>query len=213
MKITKYGHCCLLIETNEKRILTDPGAFSTGFTMLTEIDIVLITHEHGDHLHIESLKAVLETNPHATVITNESVGKLLQKEQIECTIVADQEQLTPHSIPLKAYEGEHVEIFAEYGLVQNTGFLINDSLFYPGDAYTVPAEAVSILALPVAGPWCKLSAAIRYALQVKPRMAFPVHDAVLSEAGKQATYPHCSRELEAAGITFETFAEKSTIDI
>ncbi|MBI2052837.1 MAG: MBL fold metallo-hydrolase, partial [Candidatus Ryanbacteria bacterium] len=29
MKITKFGHCCLLIKENGVRILTDPGTYST----------------------------------------------------------------------------------------------------------------------------------------------------------------------------------------
>jgi len=28
MKITKLGHCCLLIETKGKRVLTDPGSYT-----------------------------------------------------------------------------------------------------------------------------------------------------------------------------------------
>jgi L-ascorbate metabolism protein UlaG (beta-lactamase superfamily) len=28
MKIKKIGHCCLVIETNGKRIMTDPGSFT-----------------------------------------------------------------------------------------------------------------------------------------------------------------------------------------
>src|SRR3990167_7420555 len=54
MKIKKIGHCCLRIEEQETVILTDPGVFSTLQNEEQGIDIVLITHEHGDHLHIES---------------------------------------------------------------------------------------------------------------------------------------------------------------
>jgi L-ascorbate metabolism protein UlaG (beta-lactamase superfamily) len=63
MKITKFGQCCLLIEVAGKRVLTDPGVFSTTQNDLTNLDLILITHEHGDHLHSESLQAILEKKP------------------------------------------------------------------------------------------------------------------------------------------------------
>src|SRR4051812_27786091 len=56
MKIKKLGHCCLVIETKGIRIMTDPGNYSTLQADEKNIDIILITHEHTDHLHIESLK-------------------------------------------------------------------------------------------------------------------------------------------------------------
>lgn len=213
MRITTYGHCCLLIETEHTRILTDPGTFSPDCSTLTDIDIVLITHEHQDHLHVESLEQVRKQNPTAHVICNESVGQILSAKDIEHTVVEHLQELHIAHTSLKAYEGEHVEIFDTYGLVQNTGFLIAGTLFYPGDAYTIPAEAVDTLAVPVAGPWCKVSDAIRYALAVQPRLAFPVHDGLLNAAGKQVTYPHYARELAAHDIEFRTFTEHKTIEI
>ena len=49
MNITKLGHCCLVLEIDGVRILTDPGNYTTAQDTMTGIDIVLITHEHGDH--------------------------------------------------------------------------------------------------------------------------------------------------------------------
>jgi L-ascorbate metabolism protein UlaG (beta-lactamase superfamily) len=63
--------------------------------------------------------------------------------------------------------------------VENTGYCIENTLFYPGDAFTNPGKPVDILALPVAGPWMKISEAIEYALEIAPRIAFPVHDGML----------------------------------
>lgn len=202
MHITKYGHCCILIEINNKRILTDPGAFSSGHETLTDIDIILITHEHSDHCHTESIASLLEINPEAIVVSNSSVARLLEGKGIETHIIEGRDSATILDTVLEAFDGKHEEIFADYGIVQNTGYLIDGSFFYPGDAYTVPSKPVKVLALPVAGPWCKIADAIRYAVAVKPNTALPVHDAVLSEAGRKVTYGHFSRELGKEGIGF-----------
>ncbi|MBI5622040.1 MBL fold metallo-hydrolase [Candidatus Falkowbacteria bacterium] len=176
MKITKLGHCCMLIEEGGKRILTDPGNYSIEQNESKNIDLVLITHEHGDHLHIESLKMVLQNNPGAQVITNTAVGKILDGEGIAYTTVEDGQSHDFQGVILEAFGSEHAVIYREIPNVQNTGYFIANRLFYPGDAFTIPGKPVDILALPVAGPWVKTSEVIEYGRAVKPTSCFPVHD-------------------------------------
>ena len=73
--------------------------------------------------------------------------------------------------------------------INNTGYLIANKLFYPGDAFTNPNRPIEILALPVAGPWMKLAEAIDYALVLKPKICFPVHDGILKQPGITNTLP------------------------
>lgn len=181
MKIKKFGHCCLVIETKGKRILTDPGSYSTTQDEEKNIDIILITHEHPDHLHVDSLKKVLLNNPGAIVITNNAVGKLLDPEGISYQIVEHAGNATIADILFEGFGELHQVIYQDFGRVQNTGYFIDNKLFYPGDAFTDPKKAVDVLALPVAGPWMKISEAIEYALMLKPRVVFPVHDGMLED--------------------------------
>lgn len=64
------------IEEGRLRILTDPGSYTTTQNDVKNIDIILITHEHPDYFHLDSLKTVLINNPNATIITNKGVGIL-----------------------------------------------------------------------------------------------------------------------------------------
>ena len=91
MKIKKVGHCCLIIETNNLKIMTDPGNFSIEQNQEKDVDVVLITHEHADHFHLESLLEVIKNNPQCRIITNTSVKKLLDKENIACEILEENE--------------------------------------------------------------------------------------------------------------------------
>jgi L-ascorbate metabolism protein UlaG (beta-lactamase superfamily) len=179
MKIKKLGHCCLVIEEVGKRILTDPGSYSTLQNEVKNIDIILITHEHQDHLHVESLKTVLQNNPSAIVVTNKSVGVLLDKEGIKYQILEHGGKETVDDILLEGFGQLHEEIYGTFGRVENTGYFIADKLFYPGDAFTNPNKKIDILALPVAGPWMKIKTAIDYANELKPRVCFPVHDGMI----------------------------------
>ncbi len=176
MKITKFGHCCLVLEEKGVKILTDPGMFTTAQNEATGIDAVLITHEHADHFHVESLKTVLAHNPTATVITNSAVGALLEKEGIAHLVVGDGEQAEVKGVKIEGAGKEHGKIYGDLPTVENTGYMVAEKFFFPGDNLYNPKRPVDILALPVAGPWLKMSEVIDYAKEVKPRVAFPVHD-------------------------------------
>ncbi len=202
MQITKFGQCCLLIEVAGKRILTDPGRFSVSQNEVTNLDLILITHEHADHLHSESLSVILENNPQAKVITNESVGTILNNLGVMFEVLPDTVPTECCGVVIEAFPGKHVEIFEEVGQVQNTGFFVAEKLFYPGDAYIEPHKPVLVLALPVAGPWCKAPDAINYAIRVNPTRAFPVHDAVLNEDGLTLTHGIFKIQLANKGIEF-----------
>ena len=179
MKITKLWHCCLLIETKGKRFLTDPGCFTVeAHSQLDNIDAILFTHEHADHYHLDSLRQLLEKNPEAQIFANTSVSELLTQENISHITILDGQTLDFAGISLTGYWVHHEEMHRSIPLSANTGFMVGEQLFYPGDAFTIPGCPVDILALPVAGPWMKLWQAVDYALAVKPRIAFPVHDSI-----------------------------------
>ena len=82
MRITKLGHCCLLIEENNVRIMTDPGYYSLESNVQENIQILLYTHEHPDHFHLESLLGLRAKNPDMKIITNRGVAKILDEQNI-----------------------------------------------------------------------------------------------------------------------------------
>jgi L-ascorbate metabolism protein UlaG (beta-lactamase superfamily) len=65
MRVTKFGHSCLLVEEGGARVLLDPGTFSEGFEGLEDLTAVCLTHQHADHLDAERLRLVLDRNPGA----------------------------------------------------------------------------------------------------------------------------------------------------
>lgn len=206
MKIRKLGHCCLVIETDGKKIMTDPGSYTVEKQSKEfGIDLVLITHEHGDHLHIESLKNVLANNPKAKVITNEGVGKLLREAGIEYEVLKNKITQEISGVELEAHDCKHEEIFEEFGQVQNTGYFIDKRLFYPGDSFYNPGKPVEILALPVAGPWTAIRNAMKYVLGIKPKVCFPVHDGMLNSFGSNHGVPEII--LPKFNIVFKNFEE------
>ncbi|OGY37220.1 MAG: hypothetical protein A3E36_01330 [Candidatus Andersenbacteria bacterium RIFCSPHIGHO2_12_FULL_45_11b] len=201
MTITKIGHCCFYVEENDVGILTDPGAWTSEQNNQTGVSIVLITHEHADHFHIDSVKEVLKNNPAAKIITNSAVASLLEKEGITCEIVDDGQRVTIQGIEIAGFGTDHAIIYKTILTVMNTGYLIANKFFLPGDAFVNPNVPVKVLGMPMAGPWMKLSESIDWALALKPNACIPIHDGMLNP--RQWIYGTPTKVLEEAGIHFE----------
>lgn len=181
MKVKKLGHCCFVAEPREGvRIMTDPGVFSDLQLTEKDVKLVLITHEHQDHLHINSLKEIIKNNPNVVIITNTSVGKILGNENINYQVIEEGDKYEIDGVVISGFGNVHEEIYEDFGRVQNTGYMI-DNLCYGGDSFNYPDADVDILALPVSGPWMRMKDAIEYAKHIRPRICFPVHDAIMQD--------------------------------
>lgn len=178
MHITKFGHSCVLIEEQSAKILIDPGVYSHGHEERTGLDAVLITHEHPDHCSVDSLYKIMANNPQATVITNSGTAEVVKKAGIPYRILDAGQSTTVKDVTVEGFGTDHNIIHSSIPIIRNTGYLIANTFFHPGDSYTVPDKAVTILALPTGGPWLKIGEAIDFALKVHPRIAFPIHDAM-----------------------------------
>ena len=167
----------MLIECKGKRIITDPGSYTIeSHAKLKDIDYVFFTHEHADHFHVDSLKVILTNNPKIVVYANSSVSDLLSKENITHNLVKDGDVVDLEGLTVAGIGTKHAQMHRSIPQSANIGFFFDNRFWYPGDSFTNPNKKVEILALPVSGPWMKLGEAIDFALEIKPKFAFPVHD-------------------------------------
>lgn len=138
-------------------------------------------------------------------MTNRSVGKFLDSENIAYRFLEDGGKEEIRGVKIEAYGDRHQELYKTLPTVVNTGYMIGGRFFYPGDAFPNPRVSVEILALPIAGPWLKLSEALEYAIALKPKVAFPVHDGMLKFFLGYHTAP--PEVLKEAGIEFLVLEE------
>jgi L-ascorbate metabolism protein UlaG (beta-lactamase superfamily) len=213
MKITKLGHCALILEEDGVKILTDPGTYTIEQNKLVRgINIILITHEHGDHFHIESIQEIIKNNPTATVVSNSAVAKLLGEKDIACTIVGDTQSAEVNGIIIEGFGKDHAPIYGTIGLVENTGYMVAGKFYFPGDAYYAPGKPIEILALPVAGPWMKISEAIDFAKKVKPKNAFGVHDGMIVPSTNSFALTILKNFLKPDGIDYMVISNGESKD-
>ncbi|HYN92545.1 MAG TPA: MBL fold metallo-hydrolase [Pilimelia sp.] len=183
MRVVKYGHSCVRVERDGAVLVVDPGGFSEA-AALDGVDAVLITHEHADHLDIAKLADALAKRPAVSVHTHADVLPKLDALRGVVTTVAAGEEFRAAGFAVRAYGGWHAEIHPDIPRVANLGFLVEESLYHPGDSFDVPIGAtVETLFVPISAPWLKVSEAVDFVRAVAPRRAYALHDCLLSDAG------------------------------
>jgi len=182
MKLVKYEHACFTVEEDGQLIVVDPGGLSSDFIAPANVTAIIITHEHFDHFDIEQVASIIDKNPDATILGHESVMAKIETFHTRPVVAGEILEIGPFRFAF--HGGDHALIHPSTPKIANLGVMINDLLYYPGDSFSLPGTSVDTLALPVAAPWMKASEAIDFLATIRPRLAFPTHDAILSDSGK-----------------------------
>ena len=184
MRFTKKTHACVRLEKDGRTLVIDPGSF-TEEDATDGADVILVTHEHPDHFSEDRLRAGLEANPAAELWTLRSVaGQLSAAFPGRVHTVGHGDAFTAAGFDVRVYGELHAVIHPDIPRITNVGYLVDGSVFHPGDALTVPDHPVETLMLPVHAPWNKISEVIEYVREVSPRRAFDIHDALLTDLAR-----------------------------
>jgi L-ascorbate metabolism protein UlaG (beta-lactamase superfamily) len=212
MRLTKFGHSCLLVEESGARVLLDPGSFSEGFETLEGLTAVCLTHQHVDHVDPERVRPLLDRNPGVRVVSDEGSAEALGEAGADVEVVHDGDELALGGLALRVVGRDHAAVHPEVPVVPNVGYLVGGRLFHPGDALTMPGEPVEVLAVPAGAPWLKLADAVDYLRKVGPRVAVPVHEKVLSEVGISSHY-RLLEQLGGPGTAFEVLDDGRPVEL
>lgn len=210
MKLTHFGHSCLLADFGDTSVLFDPGTFSHGFEGIAGLSAILVTHQHPDHADVDRLPALIEANPGAALYADPATAAQLGAPW-QPVHVGD--ELTVGSLHIRGAGGQHAVIHPEIPVIDNISYLVGDGdhrarLMHPGDALFVPDEAVDVLATPAAAPWMKVAEAVDYLRAVSPRAAVPIHQGIIAA---QARGIYHGRLAEMTDTEFQVLPEEDAV--
>ena len=217
MIITKREHACLVIEHSGATLVIDPGNFTPPFAA-KHLAAIVVTHEHADHVTREHLDRLLSaaraTREPRAVELFAPAGVAAAHPEYPWHIVDAGDLRTAGPFALAFSGGHHATIHRSIPIVDNVGVFVNETLYYPGDSFTVPAGEVPVLAVPASAPWLKISDVMDYLATVKPRHAFPTHERVNSDAGNAMANARITHVVESNGgrVTVLQPGEKLEID-
>ncbi|MER6106320.1 MBL fold metallo-hydrolase [Streptomyces sp. NPDC001832] len=184
LTLTKKTHSCIRLEKDGRTLVIDPGGFSEQDAAVGA-DALLVTHEHLDHFNEGRLRAGMEANPAAEIWTLRAVADQLSAAfPGRVHTVGHGDTFSAAGFDVQVHGELHAVIHPDIPRITNIGFLVDGSLFHPGDALTVPEQPVDTLMLPVMAPWNKISEVIDYVREVEPRRAIDIHDALLTDLAR-----------------------------
>ncbi|MBN9106645.1 MAG: MBL fold metallo-hydrolase [Propionibacteriaceae bacterium] len=190
MQITHLGHSAVLVETADARVLIDPGNFSDAWHGVTDLDAVLVTHQHADHVDPAHVPALAVLNPQARILVEPAVMQVVPLDRAQA--LAPDGSVTIGGLTIAAVGGLHAVIHRDIPRIGNVGLVLSaegePTLFHPGDSLEAVPSGVDVIAVPLHGPWAAMKEHIDFLRAVAAPTGFPIHDGLVNERGWQLAF-------------------------
>ena len=176
------GHAGFKITFESKKIYIDPYKLSKEHENVSDADIVLITHNHFDHLSIEDLKNIVNETT-VIVSAQECLSQLRSLSVKESIGIDPRNSVKVSNLKIEAVHAYNVDKEFHPKNDKKIGFIVefgNDRLYHIGDSDIIPEmkDTNSTIALvPVSGTYVMTAEEASKAINelINPKIAIPMH--------------------------------------
>lgn len=186
MKITKFNQACLLVETDGKRILIDPGTIGYTDEMLekywTNIDVIFVTHKHADHCITDVVNEIVKRD-NAKLYTNSEV--ISTYNFVNVNKVAEGDIFNIDNIKIKVVKAVHgfLTPMKQTGseIKENVGYIVdngNTRVYVTSDTINFNHDyKCDVLAMPFNGNGLTLGLVdgVEFIKDINPKLVLPIH--------------------------------------
>jgi L-ascorbate metabolism protein UlaG (beta-lactamase superfamily) len=183
VKFHWLGHDGYRIIAGDKTIYIDPFQLSKAQQNRNDADILLISHNHFDHLSIDDLKNVVGKKT-SIVAAKECVDQLKGAGAAEIKGVAPGDRMTVQGVPIEAVAAYNINKKFHPKADRKVGFVItagNMRIYHTGDTDDIPEMSSvkpDIALVPVSGTYVMTAEEAARAVneKIKPsKLAIPMH--------------------------------------
>lgn len=182
LKITFLGHGTLMFQFGDLVIHVDPVGRYSDYAKLPKADLILVTHEHGDHLDAEAIAKI--TGPETALVLTAACAKQIKRGTVmKNGDVKTVKRLKIGAVP--AYNIVHVRKPGQpyHPKGAGNGYVITFGdyrVYVAGDTENVPEMAkltgVDCAFLPMNLPYTMTPKMVADAVRtLKPKIVYPYH--------------------------------------
>lgn len=182
LKVTFIGHASLMFQFGGKVIYCDPVGQFGDFTGLPKADLVLISHEHGDHFDLETIKKISKSGT-TLVMTPLCASKLAGG-----IVLKNGEEKTVDGIRIEAVPAYNIIHMRSPGMPYHpkgvgNGYVLtfgDKRVYVAGDTENIPEMkglgSIDYAFLPMNLPYTMTPEMVADAARmVKPKILYPYH--------------------------------------
>jgi len=189
LEIHAIHHASLMLTWNGKHLLVDPapvdgGDPTAGYTALPKPDVILYTHNHGDHFNAAILEAV--AGPGTQIVAPQEVqDEIPAKLRAQTTVMANGDKATVDGIPVEAEPMYNTtpERTKFHPKGNGNGYILTfggERIYIAGDSEEAPELAhlaqIDVAFLPMNLPYTEtVEAAAGWVKDFRPKVVYPYH--------------------------------------